>query len=519
MRHILITTTKLLLFFSLVASQSVPYDTLGISTATMRAQLTNVGALDWRSSNKPGLYWLGQNGSIWERSIEFDHGLWLSGYHQDTLITAASSWNLEYSQGPIINGAAAMIAAPEDSTTYRIYHIDNTSGPGDPDYDQWPVQWGAPHADDGSPTVIGQQTTFMIYNDAHPSPDLLGGPPSPANPIEIHETVWDYGNADSLSNVIFYRYHIYNRSSDDWQNFILGLWTDIDLDPFLPNLGGYNEMGKYMFMYSPVNNLEGLKPRACAYVLLQGPMVPSPGNTARFFGNTISGAKNLPPTAGWCIHDDSDTFGNLGSFPANAEEQRYIMEGRMPDGSPIINPLSGDTTTFTYNGNPVTNEGWNWLTGGGGGAGFLTSTGPFDFMAGDSNEVVFALVAVADTTFESALTHLETQVLWLRSWWEDHWNVSVMENMPLPRQYTLYQNYPNPFNPTTTIRYELPHRSKVQVIIYDMLGKEVTTLVSGIQEAGNQYAVWEAAGLPSGVYFYQLSTADFVQTKKMILLK
>lgn len=509
----------LLLFSFLLYAQSVPYDTMGINTATMHAQLTNVGSLDWRPFNKPGIYWLGYNGSVWERSVEFDHGLWLSGYQQDSLITTASCWDLEYSQGPIINGEAAMIAAPEDSTDYRIYHIDNASGPGDPDYDQWPIQWGAPHADDGSPTVIGQQTTFMIYNDAHPSPDLQGWPSSPANPIEIHETVWDYGTADSLSNVIFFRYHIYNRSSDDWQNFILGLWTDIDLAVAGSNRGGYNETGKYMFMYNPINNIAGLIPTACAYVLLQGPMVPSPGNTAHFFGKTVAGAENLPPTAGWCIKDESDTFGQLGSYPADATEQRYIMEGRMPDGSPIINPLTGDTTTFTYNGNPITNEGWNWLMGGGGGAGFLTSSGPFDFLAGDSNEAIFALVAIADTTFESALTRLENQVVWLRSWWDNNWTVNIEANRPLPYQYTLYQNYPNPFNPTTTIRYKLPRRSAVQLIIYDIVGKEVTTLVSGTQEAGHQSVVWDATGLSSGVYFYQLRTSNFVQTNKMILLK
>ena len=116
-------------------------------------------------------------------------------------------------------------------------------------------------------------------------------------------------------------------------------------------------------------------------------------------------------------------------------------------------------------------------------------------------------------------TRLESQVLWLRSWWEDHWTVSVKEELPLPREYTLYQNYPNPFDPTATIHYELPRTSKVQITIYDLLGKGVTTLVSGIQEAGIQSTLWDATGFSSGVYFYQLRTRDFVQTNKMILLK
>jgi len=319
--------------------------------------------------------------------------------------------------------------------------------------------------------------------------------------------------------VIFFRYHIFNRGAEPLQDFILGLWTDIDLDFAGGNRGGYNETGKYLYMYNPYNDTVALKPRACAYVLLQGPMTPSLGNTAHFFGTTVADAKNLPPTAGWHISDDSNIYGQLGAYPVTATEQRHIMEGHMPDGSPIINPLSGDTTTFTFNGNPVTNEGWNWTIGSGGGAGFLTSAGPFNFLAGDSNEVIFALVAIVDTAFESALTRLENQIVWLRSWWENHWTVNIQQETPLPRQYVLHQNYPNPFNPTTTIRYELPYRSEIQIIVYDMLGRKVTTLVSGTREAGSQSVVWDATGLSSGVYFYQLRTATAVQTNKMILLK
>ncbi|NQV18864.1 MAG: T9SS type A sorting domain-containing protein, partial [Armatimonadetes bacterium] len=89
----------------------------------------------------------------------------------------------------------------------------------------------------------------------------------------------------------------------------------------------------------------------------------------------------------------------------------------------------------------------------------------------------------------------------------------------LPHEYSLSQNYPNPFNPVTTIQYSLPQRSDVQITIYDLLGKEVITLISETQDAGYKSIQWNASNVPSGMYFYQIKAGTYVQTKKMVLLK
>jgi photosystem II stability/assembly factor-like uncharacterized protein len=92
-------------------------------------------------------------------------------------------------------------------------------------------------------------------------------------------------------------------------------------------------------------------------------------------------------------------------------------------------------------------------------------------------------------------------------------------NANIPKQITLFQNYPNPFNPSTMINYQLPAISYVTLKVYDILGREVKTLINGIQQAGTHSVSFNAAGLSSGVYFYRLNSANFVQTKKLMVIK
>jgi photosystem II stability/assembly factor-like uncharacterized protein len=95
--------------------------------------------------------------------------------------------------------------------------------------------------------------------------------------------------------------------------------------------------------------------------------------------------------------------------------------------------------------------------------------------------------------------------------------VSINEN--IPNNFFLSQNYPNPFNPNTNIRYELPKNSFVKIVVFDLLGREIKTLVNEKQSPGTYNVSFDASTYPSGVYFYRLSTDDFSETKKMILLK
>ena len=89
----------------------------------------------------------------------------------------------------------------------------------------------------------------------------------------------------------------------------------------------------------------------------------------------------------------------------------------------------------------------------------------------------------------------------------------------IPTTYALEQNYPNPFNPTTGIRYQVPGVSDVKLAVYDLLGREVAALVNERKAPGSYPVKFDANGLASDVYFYRLQAGDFVQTKKLLLLR
>jgi len=102
--------------------------------------------------------------------------------------------------------------------------------------------------------------------------------------------------------------------------------------------------------------------------------------------------------------------------------------------------------------------------------------------------------------------------------------LSIDKDKLFPVHYELSQNFPNPFNPITEIKYALPEKGMVELVVYDVLGREVKKLVHSAMHPGNHIARWNGKNqlgqdVGTGMYFYRLKTKDFVKTRKMILLK
>ena len=100
-----------------------------------------------------------------------------------------------------------------------------------------------------------------------------------------------------------------------------------------------------------------------------------------------------------------------------------------------------------------------------------------------------------------------------------HLITDIKNTEQLPIEISLLQNSPNPFNPSTSIQYAISSRQFVKLTVYDLLGREIETLVNEEKPSGTYEITWYAENLPSGVYFYQLKAGSFIETKKMLLLK
>lgn len=136
----------------------------------------------------------------------------------------------------------------------------------------------------------------------------------------------------------------------------------------------------------------------------------------------------------------------------------------------------------------------------------IASTGDATFITGGQiylrSGVSVALGGIFKTVLDTTLVGVEND-----------------DGNKLPHEFTLQQNYPNPFNPVTTIRFEVPYDSRIRLTIYDVLGNMVAELVNENLAAGNYNFSWNAQSLPSGVYFYTLTSESFNATKKLVLLK
>jgi hypothetical protein len=97
--------------------------------------------------------------------------------------------------------------------------------------------------------------------------------------------------------------------------------------------------------------------------------------------------------------------------------------------------------------------------------------------------------------------------------------LDTQANSDVPTEFVLAQNYPNPFNPSTSIRFNVPKLSHVKMVIYDVVGREVATLVNEMKQPGSYEAVFNAENFASGVYFYRFEAGDFTDVKKMVLIK
>jgi hypothetical protein len=382
------------------------------------------------------------------------------------------------------------------------------------------------------------QTVFMALTDgfplSHNAGEGFGGGTPPLN-ADMKITAYCY-NDTSLSNVQFIKYDLINRGSAAWNNVYMALTGDPDLGNPNDDYLAMDSTRNMWICYNGTNmdgtgngNTYGANPPAVGMRIIKFPVnkTVSPFDTIKTIaGVRISGGGSGAPVCEW------DPSGD----PSGAY---LMMKGFKKDGSKWMNPTFTPPrpVKFLYTGEPEPNTGWTELKGSilncGGDTGTYQTTNPpydvryvlsmgkdnFTMNPGDSQTIVVAQMIARGTSNTNSVTKLK-QLADLVA----NYTVGIKPiNSFVPNLYALYQNYPNPFNPVTKIKFDVGKVSQsssvVTLKIYDLTGRQIETLVNESLQPGTYEVSFDGSRLTSGVYFYQLISGNYIETKKMVMIK
>jgi len=441
----------------------------------------------------------------------YSAGIWLGGQVGGETRVTVAEYAMEYTPGPMIGGT--FIHDAYTNPAYRVYKLYADSGASNPntDYITWLASQGAPIDSYGDPLMLGDQTLWSVYNDADTAQHTCQAGDSEPLGIEIQQTTWA-SDLPGYENVIYIKYRLFNRGSNNISGFYIGIWQDAEIGWREDDVAGCDTVVNVMHQYNfdeDDGTYTGVPP-AFGTRLLYGPIVYTGltnTDTAYWDGTLMPGYKNLKMTA--CA-----TYVN-GANPVTPLESYNLMRGYMVDGSPFS---SG--TRYRYPGNPELGTGYLdiWPTD----KKQVASFGPIDFNPGDSQFVMIKLAVGRGADRLDSWTDLMYTLVAPDS------IITGIEGNPtggqLPEGYALVQNYPNPFNPSTMIAYRLPVRAEVDISVFNVLGQSVRTLVHSTMSAGPHTVVWDGTDdrgdrQPSGVYFYRARLGNQTTSRKMLLLK
>ena len=417
---------------------------------------------------------------------------------------------MDWNQWPAAEGAP--FAYGKDSN-----NVQRTSGPYDPRFDIP----GEPGAD---------QTLWYVANDCDPARTIfLAG--SPVIGLEMQRTIWGYRKAGAPGQTIYMRTRILNRSGAAIDTMYLGQFADPDLGDGIDDFVGCDSARSLGFDYhsKPLDAVYGTAIPAVGFCLLQGPVVPgSPSDTAAFASTKRPGYRNLRMSS-------FVLFASGGVVPfvdptqgAGGDAQWYnLLRGTIAtSGAPFTNPVTGLPTKFCVSGDPVAQTGWRDGTFGltPGDRRFGMSTGPFRMAAGDTQEIVVAVIVGLGADYIASVSVLKSYADKIQSDYDARTGVGPVLGVSqtvtgIPSTNLLMQNYPNPFNPTTTIKYTLYREAPVRLALFNTLGQQVALLASGVETAGEHSVRFDATGLASGMYIYRLQAGEFVSARKLLIVR
>lgn len=408
--------------FQTVQTVEASIDSAVFSINQLFDYFTNNGILiDYSVNNDAGMRWPQE----YRFSICFQSGIWLIGKDTDSDFRSACP----YYSTVLLPGKILPDGTPDDpnQSKYKIYTI-NRGNTDSFDYLNWPADDGAPVDENGNPLLLGDRTHWFVCNDADPAPHEYVFNTEPIG-VECQYTLFGVDSVQGLENVMFVRGLFINKSNDTLDSAYFGLWSDPDVGSAVDDQVGFDTTLALAYCYNG-DNLDvnrwgpyfGTKPPTFGTLLLQGPIVASPGDSAHFMGNLRPNTKNIGINSFF-----SNSCGSLDCpEPENASEAYSYMQGKKIDGTQMINPQTGEPTSIAFPGDPVAGTGWidDFSPSD---RRFLASAGPFTFAPGDSQEIVFAYIVGRGVDRLSSISSLRKTAEYCRLVYENNFR-----NMVLP---------------------------------------------------------------------------------------
>ena len=432
------------------------------------------------------------------------------------------------------------------------------------DWNEWPADKGAPFYDVNKngkyepnidiPGVQGaSQTIWINYND-----DLseynFGSPPIGFN---IRETYWAYAYTGILGNVIYKKvdfiYKGTQTSSPDSKidSMYICQFVDTDLGFYADDFLGCDTSLNLGYCYNSSNHdaiFNGLlsAPPAIGYSILNDASYKTGNSSDSAIVNFkwIHGYNyfHSKPLTVFIAHRTGGYFADPSFNYTGTLEFYNLMRGYMPEPHYPASPSSHEfhgLGTYMLDGDPVNKSGRvDGIEDPPGDRRFWAMSGPLNMKLGDTAEVVYAIVGGIGDNHLSSITNLRYNtkgaIKEYNNLVNDITSGKYAPNTELPPsnlspdKYVLYQNFPNPFNSTTVIKYELPDDAHVTLVIYDILGRIVKTLVDEEKTTGIYEVRFNADNLSSGIYFSKISfnspkskliLDNLTKVNKLLLLK
>ncbi|MBK8230604.1 MAG: hypothetical protein IPK72_08485 [Candidatus Eisenbacteria bacterium] len=312
-----------------------------------------------------------------------------------------AEYGSEYSPG-ILHGPG-MWDDPDDPR-FRVFSIDSSSGPGNADYDEWPILDGAPVDPEGRPLQVGARTTWSCFHDGVPERHTnFAGNTAPLE-LQIRQLSHAYGGMTGpLSRAILVRWDVENRSPHTVEEAFIGVWMDGDLGDSSDDLAGSNPtLGMSFVRNAGPDEIYGEVPPVVAVAVLRGP----------------SGGQDAYAAVDY----------EILRGPATALESYNLLRGLSRFGDAQIDSATGLPTRFWHSGDPVAGEGWIDETGGD--KRTLLSVGPFDLSTGAHESLDAVLIIETGPEGDEAQQRLKAAVGLVRA-------LSAKEVFPLPREWAV----------------------------------------------------------------------------------